>query len=58
MLSGRAQAPQSSVPVVVGIDDFEYEGKRYKSLSSIATHITGIQRNGWTFFGFSSARGL
>lgn len=44
--------------VVVGVDYFEYEGKRYKSLSSIATRITGIQRNGWTFFGFSSERGV
>lgn len=44
--------------VLVGIDHFEYEGKRYKSLSSIATAITGVQRNGWTFFGFSSSRGL
>ena len=44
--------------VVVGLDHFEYGGKRYRSLSSIATHITGAQRNGWTFFGFSSSRGL
>ena len=44
--------------VVVGLDHFEYGGKRYKSLSSIATTITGVQRNGWTFFGFSSSRGL
>jgi hypothetical protein len=44
--------------VTVGLDHFEYEGKRYKSLSSIARIITGTNRNGWTFFGFPSARGL
>lgn len=44
--------------VVVGLDFFEYAGKRYKSLSSVARTITGTNRNGWTFFGFSSSRGL
>ena len=44
--------------VVVGLDFFEYAGKRYKSLSSVARTITGTNRNGWTFFGFSTARGL
>ena len=44
--------------VVVNLSDFEYEGQRYKSLSRIARVITGTNRNGWTFFGFSSARGL
>jgi hypothetical protein len=44
--------------VVVGLDYFEYGGRRYKSLSSIARAITGTNRNGWTFFGFSSGRGL
>ena len=43
--------------VIVGIDYFEYQGRRYKSLSSIAKTITGTNRNGWTFFGFASARG-
>jgi hypothetical protein len=44
--------------VVVGIDYFEYQGQRYGSLSRIARIITGTNRNGWTFFGFPSARGL
>lgn len=44
--------------VIVGLGHFEYEGRRYKSLSSIARVITGTNRNGWTFFGFASARGL
>jgi hypothetical protein len=44
--------------VVVGIDHFEYDGRRYRSLSSIARAITGTNRNGWTFFGFPSGRGM
>jgi hypothetical protein len=44
--------------VLVNLRDFEYAGQRYKSLSRIARVITGTNRNGWTFFGFSSARGL
>ena len=44
--------------VVVGIDFFEYQGRRYKSLSSVAREITGTNWNGWRFFGFPSARGL
>jgi hypothetical protein len=48
----------SDCEVVVGLDYFEYAGQRYKSLSSIARTITGTNRNGWTFFGFSSGRGL
>lgn len=43
--------------VTVGIDYYEYQGRRYKSLSAIATLITGVNRNGWTFFGFAPARG-
>ena len=48
----------SDCEVVVGLDYFEYAGQRYKSLSSIARTITGTNRNWWTFFGFSSGRGL
>ena len=44
--------------VLVGIDFFQYEGKRYNSLSKIARVITGTNRNGWEFFGFGSARGM
>lgn len=43
--------------VIVGLDHFEYQGRRYRSLSGIARTITGTNRNGWAFFGFSSARG-
>jgi hypothetical protein len=45
------------IEVEVGVDDFIYAGQRYQSLTRIATIITGTHRNGWTFFGFSSARG-
>ena len=44
--------------VVVHVDDFEYAGQRYKSISRIAMDITGTNRNGWTFFGLSSGRSV
>jgi hypothetical protein len=31
--------------------DYEYQGRPFKSLSSIARAITGTRWNGWTFFG-------
>lgn len=37
--------------VTVRPDDFEFEGRPYRSLSAIARHITGTRWNGWTFFG-------
>jgi hypothetical protein len=37
--------------VTVRADDFEYEGRPYRSLSAIARHITGTRWNGHTFFG-------
>ena len=40
--------------VTVRLDDFEYQGRPYKSLSSVARHITGTKWNGWTFFGLKS----
>lgn len=42
--------------VIVQPDHFEYQGKRYESLSSIARAITGTIWNGWAFFGLRSAR--
>lgn len=32
---------------------FEYEGRRYKSLSAVARHITGTQWSGPLFFGIT-----
>lgn len=40
--------------VTVRDDDFEYQGRPYKSLSAVARAITGTQWNGLTFFGLKS----
>jgi hypothetical protein len=37
--------------VTVLADGFEWEGRRYKSLSAVARTITGTRWNGLTFFG-------
>src|SRR3982074_2088709 len=37
--------------VTVRTDDFEYLGRPYKSLSSVAREITGTKWNGLVFFG-------
>jgi hypothetical protein len=37
--------------VVVKSGLFEYNGREYRSLSAIASEITGTRWNGWTFFG-------
>ena len=43
--------------VTVRADDFEYQGRPYKSLSSVARAITGTRWNGWVFFGLKNQRG-
>ena len=43
--------------VTVRPDDFEWEGRPYKSLSAIARAITGTRWNGWTFFGLKQRSG-
>jgi hypothetical protein len=35
---------------------FEYEGRRYKSLSAVARHITGTQWSGPLFFGLTQSK--
>jgi hypothetical protein len=40
--------------VTVRADDFEYLGRPYKSLSSVAREITGTKWNGWVFFGLKN----
>jgi DUF2924 family protein len=40
--------------VTVRTNDFEYLGRAYKSLSSVAREITGTRWNGWVFFGLKS----
>lgn len=43
--------------VTVRDDDYEFDGRPYKSLSSIARAITGTRWNGWVFFGLKNQRG-
>ena len=43
--------------VTVRADDFEFEGRPYRSLSAIARHITGTRWNGWAFFGLRQPGG-
>ena len=43
--------------VTVRSDDFEFEGRPYRSLSAIARHITGTRWNGWTFVGLRGRGG-
>lgn len=43
--------------VIVRADDFEYLGRPYKSLSSVAHEITGTKWNGWVFFGLKNQQG-
>ena len=43
--------------VTVRADDFEFEGRPYRSLSAAARHITGTRWNGWTFFGLKGRPG-
>lgn len=42
--------------VTVTNDGYAFQGKPYKSLSSIARAITGTRWNGWVFFGLKSQR--
>lgn len=41
--------------VTVTRDGYEWQGRPYQSLSSIARAITGTRWNGWAFFGFRKA---
>lgn len=43
--------------VTVRRDDFEYQGRPYKSLSAIARQIAGTRWNGLVFFGLKNSRG-
>lgn len=44
------------VSVIVRENGFEYNGTVYGSLSAIAREVTGINRNGWTFFGLKGKK--
>ncbi len=39
------------IQVHVVPDGFEYEGERYRTLSAVATAVTGAHWNGYHFFG-------
>jgi Protein of unknown function (DUF2924) len=43
--------------VTVLADGYEWQGRPYRSLSSVARAITGTRWNGWVFFGLKSQRG-
>jgi hypothetical protein len=43
--------------VTVRDNDYEYQGRSYKSLSAIARAITNTRWNGWKFFGLKNYRG-
>ena len=45
-----------AILVRVGPQDFEYEGRRYGSLSAIAFEVTGTRWNGFVFFGLASGQ--
>lgn len=42
--------------VTVLADGYEWQGRPYKSLSSVARAITGTRWNGWIFFGLKNHR--
>ena len=42
--------------VTVTKEGFEWQGRPYTSISSIARAITGTRWNGWTFFGLKNHR--
>lgn len=43
--------------VTVLADGYEWQGRPYQSLSSVARAITGTRWNGWLFFGLKNHRG-
>jgi hypothetical protein len=45
-----------TISVKVLVSGFEYEGRQYRSLSAIATEVTGTRWNGLAFFGLTSKR--
>jgi len=47
----------SAITVKVLMDGFEHQGRRYGSLSAIASAVTGTRWNGLAFFGLTRVRG-
>ncbi len=51
-LLARLVLSPSEAPIVTVLrEGFEFEGRKYQSLSAIARAITGTRWNGWRFFG-------
>jgi len=46
----------ATITVKVLANGFEHDGKRYSSLSAIATQVTGTRWNGLVFFGLASRK--
>jgi len=46
----------STISVQVLADGFAYQGRRYRSLSAIASEVTGTRWNGLAFFGLTTER--
>lgn len=44
------------ISVIVRADGFEWEGKKFKSLSAVAKAITGAHWNGYLFFGLTKQK--
>jgi Protein of unknown function (DUF2924) len=49
----QRQYQDRSIAVKILADGFEYDGKTYESLSSIASSVTGTRWNGFAFFGLN-----
>jgi hypothetical protein len=43
----------STISVRILAEGFEYEGRQYRSLSAIASEVTGTRWNGLAFFGLT-----
>lgn len=43
--------------VIIRTTGYEFDGKIFKSLSQIASDITGTRWNGWVFFGLKERKG-
>jgi DUF2924 family protein len=49
----QRQYRDKTITVKILADGFEYDGRTYESLSSIASSVTGTRWNGFSFFGLN-----
>src|SRR4051794_17131065 len=52
----RRQYAGRQIAVTVLTNGFEYEGRRFASLSGVAEHVTGTRWNGFLFFGLQTRK--